>query len=86
MPGIQQADDGVRVLPGQEAAYERYLREVTVPTVTTILERHGRSRQAFRLVGMPFIAVGETDAELDKAIKAARKPCGRLLHTAGVRV
>jgi alkanesulfonate monooxygenase SsuD/methylene tetrahydromethanopterin reductase-like flavin-dependent oxidoreductase (luciferase family) len=32
---------------------ERYLREVTAPTVATILERHGRSRQAFRLVGMP---------------------------------
>ena len=30
--------------------------------------------------------LGITRDALDKAIKAAREPCGRLLHTAGVRV
>ena len=64
---------------------ERYLREVTVPTVATILERHGRSRQAFRLVGMPFIAVGETDAELDKAIRAVKGTIGFYASTPAYR-
>jgi probable F420-dependent oxidoreductase len=52
---------------------ERYLREVTSATVERVLTGQGRSRAQFSLVGMPFIAMGETQAELDPAIAAARR-------------
>lgn len=52
---------------------DRYLREVTVPMIERVLAQHGRSRAKFSLVGMPFIANGETQAELDRAIAAARR-------------
>jgi probable F420-dependent oxidoreductase len=51
----------------------RYLREVTLPTVERVLKENGRTRQQFQIVGMPFVAVGETDAALEKAVAGARK-------------
>ena len=51
----------------------RYLREVTLPTVERILTANGRSREQFRVVGMPFLAVGETDEQLEKAVAGAKK-------------
>jgi probable F420-dependent oxidoreductase len=52
---------------------ERYLREVTGATVKRVLAERGLERADFTLVGMPFIATGETEAELDVAIAAARR-------------
>lgn len=54
----------------------RYLREVTLPTVTRELEANKRDRSRFRFVGMPFIATGETREELQQAIRGARKSVG----------
>jgi probable F420-dependent oxidoreductase len=54
----------------------RYLREVTLPTVTRELEANNRDRSKFRFVGMPFIATGETREELQQAVKGARKSVG----------
>jgi probable F420-dependent oxidoreductase len=51
----------------------RYLRGVTIPSIEKVLAEHGRTREALRLVGMPFIAFGETEEELAKAIKATKK-------------
>ena len=51
----------------------RYLRTVTLTLVEESLARHGRDRAKFRVVGMPFIASGETDEELEKAIAHARE-------------
>jgi probable F420-dependent oxidoreductase len=51
---------------------ERYLREVTIPTLERILSSNSRSRSEFRLVGMPFIALGETDEALQKSVQAVK--------------
>lgn len=60
---------------------EKYLREVTVPTIERTLEKHGRSRNQFRFVGMPFIAFGDNQEDLDNAIKATRKSVAFYLST-----
>ena len=51
---------------------ERYLREVTVPTIERVLAARGRPRAKFRLVGMPYIAMSETEEGLEKAIAAVK--------------
>ncbi len=51
----------------------RYLREVTLPTIERVLKANGRTRDQFRIVGMPFVAVGESDELLEKAIAGAKK-------------
>lgn len=51
---------------------ERYVREVTLPTIERELAAHGRARNDFRLVGMPFIAVGEDPEALGKSIQAVK--------------
>jgi len=50
-----------------------YLREVTLPAIERVLSRERRQRADFRTVGMPFIAMGETQPQLDAAIAAARR-------------
>ena len=52
---------------------EGYLRGITLPAVERVLQSHGRTREKFRIVGMPFIATGRNDAELEKSIAAARR-------------
>ena len=52
---------------------DRYLREVTLPTIEGVLRTHGRERSQFRLVGMPYVAVSETEEGLQKAILAAKR-------------
>ncbi len=52
---------------------DRYLREVTIPTIERVLAAHGRERSKFRLVGMPYVAVSETEEGLQKAIAAAKR-------------
>jgi probable F420-dependent oxidoreductase len=52
---------------------ERYIRDVTIPAVEAVLRAKGRSREDFRLVGIPFIATGKTSEELNKAVLAARR-------------
>jgi probable F420-dependent oxidoreductase len=51
----------------------KYLREVTLPAVEGVLAAHGRPREDFRIIGMPFFACGETDKELELAIAGARR-------------
>jgi probable F420-dependent oxidoreductase len=55
---------------------ERYLREVTVPTLQRVLASNARAPEKFRLVGMPYIAVGENDEALEKAIVAVKRALG----------
>lgn len=64
---------------------ERYLREVTLPTVQRVLAANGRDRSKFRLVGMPFIAYGETEQALAKAIAAVKKSVGFYCSTPAYR-
>ena len=64
---------------------ERYLREVTVPTVERVLAANGRDRAKFSLYGMPFIAFGETDAALAKASAAVKKSLGFYCSTPAYR-
>jgi probable F420-dependent oxidoreductase len=52
---------------------ERYLREVTVPTVERVLRAQGRPREQFRLVGMPYIAFGESEQALGEAVAAIKR-------------
>lgn len=52
---------------------ERYLREVTLPAIERGLTEHGRERAKFRIVGMPFMAVGDDPATLEASICAVRR-------------
>lgn len=49
----------------------RYLREMTLPLVEAGLAKLGRSRREFRIVGMPFVATGSNDEEIEVAIEGA---------------
>jgi len=49
---------------------ERYIREVTVPALER--GRGGPLGEDFTLVGAPLVAAGDTDAELDAALRGAR--------------
>lgn len=60
---------------------ERYLREVTLPTIERILTDNGRKREDFRMVGMPFIAFGDTDEALAKSITGVKKSIAFYLST-----
>lgn len=64
---------------------ERYLREVTLPTVQRVLAANGRDRAKFRLVGMPFIAYGANSGELAKAVAAVKKSVGFYCSTPAYR-
>ena len=50
-----------------------YMRQVTIPSVEKVLAAEGRPRDSLRLIGMPFIAYGETKAEIDAAIEGVKK-------------
>jgi probable F420-dependent oxidoreductase len=52
---------------------ERYLREVTIPTIERVLAARGRTRDDFPLVGMPYVAVGETEEALAKAVAGVKR-------------
>jgi probable F420-dependent oxidoreductase len=52
---------------------ERYLREVTIPTIERVLAARGRARDDFPLVGMPYVAVGETAEALEQAIAGVKR-------------
>ena len=60
---------------------EKYLREVTIPAVERVLEKHGRSRDEFKLVGMPFIALGETEEELATSAAAVKQTIAFYMST-----
>jgi probable F420-dependent oxidoreductase len=64
---------------------EKYLREVTLPTIDSILEKNGRSREDFGFVGMPYIAWGDTDEALADSIEATRKAIAFYLSTPAYR-
>jgi probable F420-dependent oxidoreductase len=63
----------------------KYLREVTVPTVSQELNSHLRDRRQFSFVGMPFIATGETRDELDAAIRNVKQSLGFYASTPAYR-
>ncbi|WP_210413869.1 TIGR03617 family F420-dependent LLM class oxidoreductase [Protaetiibacter larvae] len=52
---------------------ERYLREVTLPALARGAASAGRDAAALGLAVPAFVAVGETQAELDRAIAATRQ-------------
>jgi len=51
----------------------RYVREVTLPALEAGLEKSGRSRSDVELTCPGFIAVAETDEQLEKARSAMRR-------------
>ncbi len=51
---------------------ERYIREVTLPTVRRGREKTGRSAEGFEVVGLPLTATGTTEEELAAAVRAVR--------------
>ncbi|MBK3572489.1 LLM class F420-dependent oxidoreductase [Streptomyces sp. MBT65] len=52
---------------------ERYLREVTLPTVESGLERSGRARGDFSVSHLLLTATGRTEEELARAIDGTRR-------------
>ncbi len=56
--------DGLRLHP---VATFRYTRDVILPAVGEGLAKSGRSMDAFDLVGAPFMALGRTEEEVEKA-------------------
>jgi probable F420-dependent oxidoreductase len=52
---------------------ERYLREVTVPTVDAGLATSGRTRSDFQLSYPAFVVTGETDEEVEAADQGTRR-------------
>jgi probable F420-dependent oxidoreductase len=51
---------------------ERYLREVTIPTITRVLEAHGRRLEDFQLSYPAFVVTGATGADIAQAEKGTR--------------
>ena len=51
---------------------ERYLREVTVPTLERGLTRAGRARADFSISHLLLTATGRTQEEMDRAVKGTR--------------
>ncbi|MEU6750042.1 TIGR03617 family F420-dependent LLM class oxidoreductase [Spirillospora sp. NPDC046719] len=52
---------------------ERYIREVTLPTVREGQEKAGRSDLPFEVVGLPLTATGTTEESLAEAVGAVRR-------------
>jgi probable F420-dependent oxidoreductase len=52
---------------------ERYVREVTLPTIEQGLAKHGRSRADFEVTGTQFVATGHDEKSMAKAVVAARR-------------
>jgi probable F420-dependent oxidoreductase len=52
---------------------ERYVREVTLPTVRAGQEKAGRSGLPFEVVGLPLTATGTTEESLAAAVAAVRE-------------
>jgi len=52
---------------------ERYLREVTLPTVMEGLEAAGRTRAEFQLSYPAFVVTGTTEEEIDAAADRVRR-------------
>ncbi|WP_433472322.1 LLM class F420-dependent oxidoreductase [Spirillospora sp. CA-142024] len=51
---------------------ERYIREVTLPTVRQGREKAGRSMNGFEVIGLPLTATGTTEESLATAVRAVR--------------
>lgn len=52
---------------------ERYLREVTVPTVESVLTANGRSLVDFQFSYPAFVVTGDSDGEIAEAERGTRK-------------
>ncbi|MCH5675563.1 TIGR03617 family F420-dependent LLM class oxidoreductase [Streptomyces gilvus] len=52
---------------------ERYMREVTLPTVRRGQEKTGRSMDDFDVIGLPLIATGTTEESLASAVRGVRE-------------
>jgi probable F420-dependent oxidoreductase len=52
---------------------ERYLREVTLPTIETALRASGRQRSDFQLSYPAFVVTGDTEQQIAAAAVATRK-------------
>ena len=62
--------DGMLVHP---FTTERYLREVTIPTIDAALERSGRTRADFQLSYPAFVVTGTTEEAMARAAEGARR-------------
>jgi len=51
---------------------ERYLREVTLPTLKTSLMKRGRERRHFELTYAPFVAVGDSEADRAESVREVK--------------
>jgi probable F420-dependent oxidoreductase len=51
----------------------RYLQEVTVPLIEASLAERGRERSEFEIVASMFVAVGDTEEEVQRARKKLRQ-------------
>lgn len=58
-----------------------YLRQTTLPAIAAVMQKQGRDRSKFRVCGMPFTAVGETDEELETQIAHMRESVGFYIST-----
>lgn len=52
---------------------ERYVREISLPTLERSLRNAGRERSEIDVVGLPFIATGMTEEQLIEAREATRR-------------
>jgi probable F420-dependent oxidoreductase len=52
---------------------ERYMREVTVPTIDRALSRAGRTREEFSISFQCLVATGSTPEQMDHAIRRVRE-------------
>ena len=52
---------------------ERYLREVTIPTVESVLTANGRSLADFQFSYPAFVVTGDSDREIEEAERGTRK-------------
>lgn len=58
-----------------------YLRQTTLPAIAEVMQKHGRDRSKFRVCGMPFTAVGETDEELAGQVAHMRESVAFYMST-----
>jgi probable F420-dependent oxidoreductase len=63
----------------------RYMKQTTLPLVAETMQQHGRDRSKFRICGMPFTAIGDTDQELEEQIAHMRESVAFYISTPAYR-
>lgn len=52
---------------------ERFLREVTIPSLTAGRAKAGKTMEGFEIVGPSFVVTGNDESEIDKAAQATKQ-------------